>query len=347
MRPPVYKNCKTPVPERLRINGFTLVEVAAVTAVLGIIIAGILAIIQPMSRAAALKTTKANMSRAVDALAGYVHQYNRLPCPADPDRQNAVEPYGAERGSGASGNSFGNCSGTDVEGVLPFRTLGLTEGEAKDGWGRFFTYRVSPAFAQNPNAGNVHARCRRESVWFDTGGALVIGGGGGDVIFSNTGNINITSGGGPGVGLRNRNAQKARFCCPGTAPFGPATDIVILDGAGGTPIWPFTRSSSDYDDVNEVIEDPAFNPASDNVTVPAMVLVSHGRNGLGAFTEAGARIPLAGASPHEIENANGDRNFVSRIYSEGGGDEYFDDLVVWRTQDHLYTEAGGGSCGLP
>lgn len=327
-------------------NGFTLMEVAAVVAILGIIVAGVIAVIQPMSRAASLKTTKANMSRAVDALAGYVHQYNRLPCPADPDRNGATEPYGAERGSGAAGNSFGSCSGAAVEGILPFRTLGLTEAEAKDGWGRFLTYRVSPAFTTSPNTGRAHARCRREAVWFDISGALVIGGGGGDVIFSNTGNINISLGGG-GVSLRNRNAQKARFCCPDTAPFAPATDIQILDGAGGTTLWPFVRSTSDYDDVNEVVEDPVFAPAADNVTIPAMVLVSHGRNGLGAFTEAGTRIPLAGASPDEIENANGDRVFVSRPYSEGDGDNYFDDIVIWRTQDHLYTEAGGGSCAIP
>lgn len=54
--------------------------------------------------------------------------------------------------------------------------------------------------------------------------------------------------------------------------------------------------------------------------VPAIV-VSHGRNGLGAFTRDGNRIPLVGATTDENENANGDAIFVSNVTN--------DDLVVW------------------
>jgi hypothetical protein len=55
--------------------------------------------------------------------------------------------------------------------------------------------------------------------------------------------------------------------------------------------------------------------------VPAVV-VSHGKNGFGAFTTAGAQ--LGGAAGDELENANGDGNFVGKEMGNG-----FDDLVAW------------------
>lgn len=54
--------------------------------------------------------------------------------------------------------------------------------------------------------------------------------------------------------------------------------------------------------------------------VPAVVL-SHGRNGLGAYMPQGTRIAPNGASADELENANGDSVFVANAAS--------DDQVVW------------------
>jgi prepilin-type N-terminal cleavage/methylation domain-containing protein len=55
--------------------------------------------------------------------------------------------------------------------------------------------------------------------------------------------------------------------------------------------------------------------------IPAIV-VSHGKNGLGAYTTAGTQ--LTGAAGDELENANADVNFVSRTNAPD-----FDDLVTW------------------
>jgi len=52
------------------------------------------------------------------------------------------------------------------------------------------------------------------------------------------------------------------------------------------------------------------------------VIVSHGTNGLGAYTITGQQLP--GATGDESENANNDNNFVSHDFSPT-----FDDLVVW------------------
>jgi prepilin-type N-terminal cleavage/methylation domain-containing protein len=54
----------------------------------------------------------------------------------------------------------------------------------------------------------------------------------------------------------------------------------------------------------------------------AAVIVSHGKNGLGAYQPTG--VQLAGAASDELENANGDVNFVSKL-----PDSSFDDIVGW------------------
>lgn len=52
------------------------------------------------------------------------------------------------------------------------------------------------------------------------------------------------------------------------------------------------------------------------------VIVSHGKNGLGAYQPTG--VQLAGAAGDELENANADVNFVSKL-----PDPSFDDIVAW------------------
>lgn len=55
--------------------------------------------------------------------------------------------------------------------------------------------------------------------------------------------------------------------------------------------------------------------------VPA-IIVSHGKNGLGGYRSDGTQV--AGSAGDELENANGDANFVSRVHSST-----FDDEVIW------------------
>jgi prepilin-type N-terminal cleavage/methylation domain-containing protein len=66
------------------------------------------------------------------------------------------------------------------------------------------------------------------------------------------------------------------------------------------------------------VTDGATNIASN---LPA-IIVSHGKNGLGAFQSNGTQ--LAGAAGNELENANANGTFVSRTHAPD-----FDDLVLW------------------
>lgn len=297
-------------------RGFTLVEMAVVTMIAGVLLASVLKVVVPYMEMARLKATKANMERTIDVLASYAQRNNRIPCPAEPDQGMTAQPFGAERGSGPNGDQIGSCSGAETEGIVPFRTLGMHENEVQDGWKNFITYKVSPVFTLDPRdvTNQAHARCRTEGIWVQTGG--------------------------------NRNPQKARFCCPAISPFPQATDLRIEDGNGKT-LWAFPRSAAGYDAVDVVEPFPVwFDAATDNVTVPAVMLVSHGKNGFGAFLSSGGR--TTGTSGNdEQENADGDQVFIDRDRSTSGDANHFDDLLVWRTQDQLYSETGQGICTLP
>jgi len=64
-------------------------------------------------------------------------------------------------------------------------------------------------------------------------------------------------------------------------------------------------------------------------SIPA-VIVSHGINGLGAYTTSGVQIPV-GSDLDETDNSNGGTTFVSHNPSSS-----FDDLVVWISPNILF-----------
>lgn len=153
-------------------SGFTLVELAIVLAISGILIGGITASIKPVMQRIQIAETRSNMAKIAKHLSVYAVRHNRLPCPADPNP--TAEPFGAERGSDVSGADFGVCSGTvNAEGIVPYRVLGLRPQDIRDGWGNYLTYHVTPIFAVDPAApvtdfDKVHERCRSQD-WFPDG----------------------------------------------------------------------------------------------------------------------------------------------------------------------------------
>lgn len=65
--------------------------------------------------------------------------------------------------------------------------------------------------------------------------------------------------------------------------------------------------------------------------VPA-IIVSHGTNGLGAYTPSGQPItPIPAPATDEGDNVNNDNNFVSHDFTPS-----FDDLVVWISPNILF-----------
>jgi prepilin-type N-terminal cleavage/methylation domain-containing protein len=66
----------------------------------------------------------------------------------------------------------------------------------------------------------------------------------------------------------------------------------------------------------------------DIATNVVAVVVSHGKNGLGAYQTSGVQV--AGAAADELENANANATFVNKLPEPA-----FDDLVVWVSSNLL------------
>ena len=124
----------------LRASGFTLIEIVVVLLILGIVIAMASAITRGVSAAQKRTLTATRMATVDAALVQFVSQQKRLPCPADGKLVSSHNSAGTEGGRNATG-----CTGTLLDGVVPWRALGLSETDATDGWDRRLTYRLQPA----------------------------------------------------------------------------------------------------------------------------------------------------------------------------------------------------------
>src|SRR5690606_24700956 len=107
-------------------NGFSLIELAVVLAVLGLLLGSLLSPLRAQWQAERLRETRARLDQAEAALLGFALQHGRLPCPADP---------------ALSGAAAGHEDCAREQGTLPWVTLGVRE---TDGWGRRWLYAVSP-----------------------------------------------------------------------------------------------------------------------------------------------------------------------------------------------------------
>jgi len=120
--------------------GSSLLELAIVLVILGIIGGMSLPLLTGQLKRAAFVKTKANQEYALDAIAAFVERKGRFPCPADP------QVTGAEYGRAQIA-----CPGQKAQGILPFRTLGISESYAKDGFKRLMTYSVEPSLTDMRN----------------------------------------------------------------------------------------------------------------------------------------------------------------------------------------------------
>ncbi len=341
-------------------SGFTLVEIAIAMVIVGFILAFATVAFSRVLVINAEKNTFKNMEYIADSISVYAQKHMRVPCPADPAGLSGTttngEPFGTEINSTASGDIFGECDINEAEGIIPFATLGLPKYMAKDKFGNYITYRVSIASSQKPEVAetlDINNWCMTRPYW-------------------NTDNdgIDVTD---EYVAL-----AKAAFCC-GTWNAGGTTGVegdIDLQGSFG-PLEHLSRSNPnggaggsaiEYRDATEDppayadLEDPgitgfiAGNDSTVPPSFPAFILISHGQNGNGAFSEENGSRDITGITDPERENVDSDITFYApdRLASAppGGGlpslfSNDIDDIVLWATPSQVLGRIGGVSCNAP
>jgi prepilin-type N-terminal cleavage/methylation domain-containing protein len=124
-----------------RLNrGFTLIEMAVVLMIVGLLLGGMLVPLTAQMDQRNISDTQKSLSDIKEAIIGYTLANGRLPCPATATIPTTTSGAGIEKTSG-SGSSL-VCS--NASGVVPWSTLGVNE---TDAWGHRFTYRVMSDFA--------------------------------------------------------------------------------------------------------------------------------------------------------------------------------------------------------
>lgn len=116
----------------LRQSGFTLVEIAIVLLIVGLMIGGLVAPLSSQLEQRRLNETTRNMEEAREALMGFALRNGYLPCPA------------ISAADGREDRTDSNCN--KRFGYLPWITLGVGR---LDGWGRVMGYSVTPAFTNS------------------------------------------------------------------------------------------------------------------------------------------------------------------------------------------------------
>jgi prepilin-type N-terminal cleavage/methylation domain-containing protein len=123
-----------------RARGFSLLEMAVVLVIVGLLLGGLLGSVSGLQSRQRDASTERQLEQMRDALVTFAAVNGRLPCPADPATPATTAGAGLERPPTPAG-----CAG-GTTGVLPWATLGLPQADA---WGRRFTYRVTAAFARS------------------------------------------------------------------------------------------------------------------------------------------------------------------------------------------------------
>lgn len=243
----------------LKTSGFTLVEMAIVLVIVGLLLGGLLMPLSTQIEQRRIGETQKALEEIKEALLGFVIANGRLPCPAPATTATGAALAGLEPNPIVAGG----CA--NPAGVLPWATLGVNE---TDAWGNRYTYRVDRA---PPN--KEFTRTVPQASFLSC-------------------TIPPPS---------NPTLAAFALCSQG--------DITILSTGGGSTL------------------------AS---TIPA-VIISHGKNGNGAYNTQGTQLPL-GTDTDEQDNqltaagtTTANTNFVNKTPTAT-----FDDLVTWLSPNILF-----------
>lgn len=126
-------------------QGFTLLEMAIVIVIIGLAMTMLFQTTRGMRDLENRKLVQQKLDVIDAALVNFIVINKRLPCPANGTIASGALNAGVEIPSPATGICN---AATQIYGVVPWVTLGLTEADAQDPWLARMTYRVDPALTQ-------------------------------------------------------------------------------------------------------------------------------------------------------------------------------------------------------
>ena len=185
-------------------QGFTLVELAIVMMIVGLLMGGGLISISQYIKVQRTKETRQKIDQVMNVLSAYIQAHYRLPCPADPGAVAARQGWEIDNGGvagqpgkcltphGNPGTITSNTMYMETEGIVPWKELGIPQNAVVDAWGNYLTYKPAPNLTvdmTNPSMQNlptlvngdpnpsyvadnlqdVHNACRT-SMWYDDAG---------------------------------------------------------------------------------------------------------------------------------------------------------------------------------
>ena len=273
---------------RLKNQGFSLIELAVVILIIGILLFATLSVGSSQLDISRIKATQDKLTKIQTALDIFYKTNNYLPCPA-----NATQPVSAigstgfgvgQKSADASGTSTATCSNvfrdgptTIYVGVAPVRDLNLPDEFAFDSWGGRITYIVSK-------------NCIDQDNWLST------------------------------------NTYKCSDGATTTA------------NGGKLPITGQNNTSW----------------ASSGGLLAAYALISHGKNGIGAWDRSGVKVGgVPTNTTAEKNNGNLDPTtgaaltptamqttaYWDKAIYDGSATNYFDDIIRWKTAPQIDYDA--------
>ena len=138
-------------------HGFSLLEMAIVLVVFGLLASGLLKGLSAHREQTRINEARQQLATVREALIGFALANGRLPCPAKPELATGSESAGSEALSCIPDCLNADATCTLRQGILPWQTLGL---EATDPWGNRLTYFADKNFTQPLSQANKDAGLR-------------------------------------------------------------------------------------------------------------------------------------------------------------------------------------------
>lgn len=339
---------------RMHNEGFSLVEMSIVLAIISVILAGVLPFLLESTKGKDADKTIARMNDIESAIQAFYARNSRLPCPADGTVAVNAAAYGKEAGvAGAcAGSNYIDGGDGTVGGAVPTKDLHLPDEEGFDGWGRRFSYHVTTAATNVSTTGAIIVRDH-------TGGnrtttaiyVLMSSGPNGHGAFT-VGGTRFAG------GITAGNAEKLQNCDCNAAAASGAYNNIFIQGME----YPSTNMDVLFDDVvrymtEEQLQQKAYATAGPG-TCPAgftMIGAAGKKNSycVDTATRAAADFYTAADTCNAVNNTRGRAHLCSTMewYNacRTSGIVGFDSAQQWTDQvnaDSTTAVLGDAGCGI-